>query len=277
MSKKRKHTNQPLKSNGNKKDPGRKSKAKSSLKKKEIWSFKNVSFNNFIPLLIALIFFSILWFRPLDIKITDPWYEGIALIDSANKVTEKELKNLLLDEAGEKLSEQVRKHPYHARVHYLYGYYWLQRQNWDSVIYHEREAIRIGAGGVVEQVEFKAQEMLNYAIGKKVNPLINSGNNEEALKVLEYATTKNMNNPEIDRSKGIIYLRKGDNDRALGCFLRYEKSQPNNVLNLTNIGLSYMRKNNLDSARFYINRAIKLDPNHNRAKQLNAQLNPQNQ
>src|SRR5258705_3153646 len=103
----------------------------------------NISFLHFIPLCFSLIIFSILWFKPFDVNLKDPWFEGAVLIDSARKVIDTNQRKLLLDEAGKKLAEQVRLHPYHARVHYLYGYYWLNRQNWDSAIFQQKEAIRI--------------------------------------------------------------------------------------------------------------------------------------
>jgi hypothetical protein len=39
-------------------------------------------------------------------------------------VTDANQRNILLGQAGKILVEQVQKHPYHARVHYLYGFYW---------------------------------------------------------------------------------------------------------------------------------------------------------
>jgi tetratricopeptide (TPR) repeat protein len=177
-----------------------------------------------------------------------------------------------LEQTGKKLAELIRLHPYHARVHHFYGYYWLIRRNWDSVIYQEKEAIRIGAGGVVNPVEYEAQELLNEALDKKVTPLINTGKYNEALVVLENAKTPNMINPEIDNYRGIIFSRQGNSDSALACFIRYKQSNPKDANNLANISISYLQKNNRDSARKYINDALKIDPNNAQAKQANAQL-----
>lgn len=235
----------------------------------------NISFRHFIPLCFSLIIFSILWFKPFNVNLKDPWYEGAQLIDSSRNVIDTNRRKVLLAEAGKILAEQVQKHPYHARVHYLYGFYWFDRQNWDSVIFQQKEAIRIGAGGIVNQVEFSAQEILNVALGNKVTALLNTGNLKEAADVLEYAKTPEMYNPGIDKFRGIIYSRQGNPDSALFCFLRYKSANPNDANNLTNIAISYNQKNMRDSAIVYINQALKLDPTNANANVINSQLKSQ--
>ena len=235
----------------------------------------NISFPHFIPLCFSLIIFSILWFKPFNVNLKDPWYEGAVLIDSARNAIDTNQRKVLLGEAGKILGEQVQKHPYHARVHYLYGFYWFDRQNWDSTIFHEKEAIRLGAGGAVNQVEYQAQEILNVALGNKVTPLLNSGNLNEAANVLDYAKTPEMFNPGIDKYRGIIYSRQGNADSALSCLLRYKAANPNDANNLANIAISYNQKNMRDSAQVYINQALKLDPGNANANFLNSQFKSQ--
>jgi tetratricopeptide (TPR) repeat protein len=235
----------------------------------------HISYLHFLPLCFALCVFIIIWFRPFNVKLKDPWYEGAQLIDSARKVIDTNRRRVLLSEAGKILAEQVQKHPYHARVHYLYGFYWFDLHNWDSAIFQQKEAIRLGAGGTVNQVEFSALEMLNAALSNKMTALLNTGNLEEAAAVLEYAKTPEMFNPGIDKFRGVIYSRQGNADSALTCFLRYRASQPNDANNLTNIAIAYNQKNMRDSARLYINQALKLDPANANANLVNSQLNSQ--
>lgn len=235
----------------------------------------NISLLHFMPLCFALFIFMIIWFKPFNVNLKDPWYEAAELIDSAKNVTDTTQQKSLKDQAGKKMAELVQKHPYHARVHYLYGYYWFNRQNWDSAIFQEKEAIRIGAGGTVNQVEYAAQDMLNAALSNKVIALLNTGNLKGAADVLENAKTPNMFNPGIDKYRGIIYSRQGNADSALSCFLRYKAADPNDANNLTNIAISYNQKNMRDSARVYINQALKLDPKNANANLINSQLNGQ--
>ena len=235
----------------------------------------HVSYLHFLPLCFALSVFMIIWFKPFNVNLKDPWYAGAQLIDSSRKVLDTNQRKLLLAEAGKILAEQVQKHPYHARVHYIYGFYWFDRQNWDSAIFQQKEAIRLGAGGTVNQVEYSAQEMLNLALGNKVTSFINAGNLKEAADVLEYAKTPEMFNPGIDKYKGVIFSRQGNPDSALFCFLRYKAANPNDANNLTNIAISYNQKNMRDSALVYINQALKLDPTNANAILINSQLNSQ--
>jgi tetratricopeptide (TPR) repeat protein len=234
----------------------------------------NISFLHFIPLCFSLIIFSILWFNPFKVSVTNSWNDGAQLIDSAGKISDPIQKNKLLEEARVILANQVQKHPYHARVHFMYGIYWHMVQNWDSAIFQQKEAIRIGAGGVVNQVEFGAQAMLNSALETKVTPLLNS-NLKEAFDVLENAKTPEMYNPLIDNYKGIIYSRQGNIDSALHCFLRYNTAKPNDAGILASIASSYSQKNMKDSALVYINQALKIDPNNANANLIKSQLNSQ--
>jgi tetratricopeptide (TPR) repeat protein len=235
----------------------------------------NISFLHFIPLCFSLIIFSILWFKPFNVNLKDPWNKGGLLLDSANKTTDPNQRNILVEKAGKILAEQVQKHPYHARVHYMYGYYWFMLQNWDSTIFHQKEAIRIGAGGIVNQVEFAAQDILNAALNNKVPALMNSGNLKEAADVLENAKTPQLLNPNIDKYKGAIYSRQGNADSALFYFLRYQVSNPNDANNLTNIAISYNQKNMRDSALIYVNQALKLEPTNANANLIKSQINSQ--
>jgi len=235
----------------------------------------HMSYRHFLPLCFALFVFLIIWFNPFNVNFKDPWYEGAVLIDSARNVIDTNQRNILLGNAGKILTEQVQKHPYHARVHYLYGFYWSALQNWDSAIFHQKEAIRLGAGGTVNQIEYKAQEMLNLALGNKVQALLDAGKLNEASGVLEYAKTPEMLNPAIDKYRGIIYSREGNADSALSCLLRYKIANPNDANNLANIAISYNHKNMRDSALVYINQALKLDPTNANANFLNSQLKSQ--
>jgi len=235
----------------------------------------HISYRSFLPLCFALLVFIIIWFNPFNVNFKDPWYKAAVLIDSARNVIDTNQRNVLLDNAGKILTEQVRKHPYHARVHYLYGFYWSALQNWDSAIFHQKEAIRLGAGGTVNQIEYKAQEMLNLALGNKVTPLLDAGKLNEAAGVLEYAKTPEILNPAIDKYRGIIYSRQGNADSALSCLLRYKIANPNDANNLANIAISYNHKNMRDSALVYINQALKLDPGNANANFLNSQLKGQ--
>jgi len=253
-------------------------KEKVIAEKKSVTKTRSVlhfSYLQFLPLCFALFVFMIIWFKPYNVHLKDPWYEGAVLIDSARKLSDPNQRNVLLNEAGKILTEQVQKHPYHARVHYLYGFYWYDRQNWDSTIFHQKEAIRLGAGGTVNQVEYNAQEILNTALGNKVTALLNSGNLKGAADAVEHAKTPEMINPGLDKYKGIIYSRQGYSDSALFYFLKYKSANPNDANNLANIAISYNQKSMRDSAIVYINEALKLDPTNANANYLNSQLKSQ--
>ena len=243
-----------------------KSKAEAShttATKKENFKF---NLKDFIPLMVALAIFFFLWFKPYNVKLIDPWYQGIVLIDSANKQSDPILKNKLLDEAGKSLKSQVQAHPYHARVHHLYAYYWYNRQVWDSVIAQEKEAIRIGAGGIVNQVEYEAQNMMNSALLNKLNGHFVRQQTDSALMTLRNTHTPNMPNPTLDKYYGIAFARKGMQDSALWYYRRFQAFNPNDFDVNYNMAITFIQQNQADSARFYAQRALVIDPNNQAAQ-----------
>lgn len=267
MSKKKQHNQSPRSAPKRQENPAPKEKS-------EAFKF---NIRDFIPVTLAFIIFLFLWFKPYEVKLIDPWFDAIPLIDSAKKVNDPILKEKILSQAGQLMGEQVRKHPYHARVHFLYGYYWFQRQNWDSVIFHQKEAIRLGAGGTVNQIEYEAQNMLNSALINKVMGLCTEGKYNQAFETVEKSRTANMVNPDLMKFKGLIYSREGKADSALVYLLKYNKTNPNDADNLSNIGIAYAQRNRRDSALIYIEKALQINPENANAKYVKAQLAGQKQ
>ena len=118
-----------------------------------------------IPLLfvVGYVFF---WNAP-RIHLRDPWYEAFNQVTAAMKTPDPVQKQRLLDQGGSRLSDLCRKYPHHARVQYMLGCYYEYTGNYDSAIVHAREAIRLGSGATVNQVDGMATELLKEAIAKK--------------------------------------------------------------------------------------------------------------
>jgi tetratricopeptide (TPR) repeat protein len=207
-----------------------------------------------LPLLGFVILFS-LWFEFYKPKVTDEWYRGVMLVDSANKTTDQIIKKHLLDSGRQILQKQVQLHPYHARVWYLYGYYFLVTGNWDSCIYADKKAIELGAGGVVNSVEYVASEHLNYALEKKLSEVTDL---ENSMKVLNNASVQNFQNNSIDRFRGMIFYNYEQIDSSNFYLERFYKNVPNDFNVLSILAYNYFRLGSRDKALFYANEARKI-------------------
>jgi hypothetical protein len=119
----------------------------------------------FVPTLfiIGYLFF---WNAP-KIHLMDPWYEAYHQVNLAMNTQDPVMKRQLLDQGGGALKELCRKYPYHARVHYLLGCYYDYTGNYDSAIVHAKEAIRLGSGATVNQVDDIAAQLLISSTSKK--------------------------------------------------------------------------------------------------------------
>jgi hypothetical protein len=108
------------------------------------------------------------WNAP-QINLRDPWYEAFSQVNAGTKTHDPVIKKQLLDRGGGALRELCGKYPYHARVHYLLGCYYEYVGNDDSAIVHAREAIRLGSGATVDQVDGMAAELLISSTTRKAS------------------------------------------------------------------------------------------------------------
>jgi tetratricopeptide (TPR) repeat protein len=207
-----------------------------------------------IPLLGAGILFFI-WFEIYKPKIVDDWYRGAILVDSANKITDPTARKILMDEGKAILKQQVSLHPYHARVWFLYGHYFLVNNNWDSCIYAEKMAIKIGAGGVVNNVEYVAADHLNYALGQKLQGIHNL---DSSIREIDSAFTPNWENVILYKYKGFTYYNYKQYDSSSVYLERFYGKVKNDFDAILILAYSYTQKGDKDKALYYAMEAKKI-------------------
>src|SRR5262249_23545893 len=107
---------------------------------------------------LSLLAYVALWFSPVTLQ--DPWYEALADVNAARGAGDSGAKRALLAKAGAQLDELVRLHPYHARVHFILAYYYNDVGDSDRAMAEAKEAIRLGSGAKVNQVDGLARDVL---------------------------------------------------------------------------------------------------------------------
>ena len=211
-----------------------------------------------LPVFGVILLFSI-WleiYRPI---ITDDWNRGSLLLDSANKTSDPVIKKELLESSGLILKQQIKLHPYHARIWYIYGYYFLANNNWDSCIYAEKKAIELGAGGVVKQIEYKAAIGLNFALEKKLSGIHSL---DSSIKAIDHSITLNFENNALFRIKGFTYFNYNQNDSCIIYLERYNLKVNNDFDALRILAYSYYRKGMNEKALYFATKAKKIKPDN---------------
>jgi Tfp pilus assembly protein PilF len=87
--------------------------------------------------------------------------------------------------------------------------------------------------------------------------------------VLQYQKAINLNSkiPEIHFNLGYIYMSQGNYDQAIKSFDSCrDLSPPFQDEVLTNLGISYLKKNNPGQAQLYFREALKINPNNSLAR-----------
>lgn len=160
-----------------------------------------------LPALSVLAYLA-LWFVPPP-RIVDPWNEAITLVNDARAAQDPARKRELLDRAGAMLGEMVQSHPYHARVQFVASYYYNDVGDNEAAIVHAKEAIRLGSGARVNQVDGIAREVLVDASLKKAQALINGNDLRGARTVLDDAQAIDPASPRLAAARDVLARSSG--------------------------------------------------------------------
>ena len=90
--------------------------------------------------------------------------------------------------------------------------------------------------------------------------LTETGENEKAIKTLDYYTRKHKDNPEAWEALGCAWFKKGDLCRAEEYLYRAEELSPESPSILRNIGVLYGIQNKAEESHSYIMRSYDLNP-----------------
>lgn len=118
-----------------------------------------------LPVLLAFAYL-FFWIVP-PMHMSDPWYEAFGLVGKGMLSRDTISGRQLVEKGGVELRALSTKYPFHARVHYFLGCYYECAGQYDSAIIQAKEAIRLGSGSVVNQVDGLAQNLLASATAKK--------------------------------------------------------------------------------------------------------------
>ena len=201
---------------------------------------------------------TLVWSEVYKPDVMDDWYRGIRLVDSATKSPDTIIGKQLMDEGGNILREQIRLHPYHARVWFLYGYYLNETGKWDSCILAEKEALRIGAGGTVNRIDFMAADVLNRAVNQK---LLGIGRLDSAMAVINGAFTPGYENTWLMKKKAFTFYNFKQYDSCIPYLERYNSKVTGDFEALKILAYSFTMERNFDTALIYANKSANLKKN----------------
>ena len=212
---------------------------------------------------LSVLFFIILWIGANTAPLNDPWRNGEILCDSSTRVPEGPQRTALLEQGGAMIREQVMKHPYHARIWHIYGFYWLQKKNWDSCMYSQRMAIKLGSGTTVNSIEKKARDLYNFCLNKKLNPYFSK--KDTAMAIIQAARIPGYDNPMIDKYLGIVYSNSKEYDSCNQVIFRYLKVNPKDFDALFAVALNYYNQGQYSMSIPFLRRAQEVNPNEPKA------------
>jgi len=223
-----------------------------------------------VPTLMLLIYLY-LWFGPA-VTVTDPWSDDAELLDSATKMTDPAQRSAAFEKAGTDLKRLIAEHPYHARVHYYLSFYYLSTRQLDGAIASAKEAIRLGSGGMVNQVDGDARELLVEATLQKAQPLLASQNFNGAYQVLHDSYASADRDKRLLLALGNVCRSKNDNDCAIEYFEAALKVDPGNAEIYMALGDTAKSQGRVAKAIEYLEKAVALDPKSSNAQNALAAL-----
>jgi len=219
--------------------------------------------------------FIVIWGEFYKPKVLNPWQESLVWIDSAKKETDTTLKVKFLGAAEDILSEQVNKHPYHARIWMMKGYLHLQQQEYDSVIRCQMKALELGAGGVVNRIDVDAVNMMGAALLNKVNKL--NMDTTAIFRLLDSAEVEGFDNFKILWLRGAINNQAGRPDQGVKYLRRAYQLNVRDFDILYHFAFALAQTGQTQLAKQRLQQALQIQPNNAAAKNLMSQLNAQTQ
>lgn len=198
------------------------------------------------PVVGAFLIIAILseWYKPY---MENPWVRGSKFIIEARSEKDLAIRKQKLEQGGDILREQLRLHPYHARIWHFYAFYFYVGQQWDSCMYYERRALEKGRGGFNNTMEREGKTIYNLALTNKLNPY--AKDHAKTMQLIEEAEIPGFVNPELDKFRGIGYMNIQRTDSSLEALYRYHKYNPRDYATLLYIAQNYLSKGNIDSTR----------------------------
>lgn len=217
-----------------------------------------------IPAFIIGFLFLISW-TDRDIELKDDWYAAVAIVDSARTTDDIKLKKDYLDRGGKWLLELKEKYPFHAKLRMFVGYYYIQAGEFDKAIDELEVAIEEGKGGIVNQIEFQARDMLTNAVMNKTQILMQQKKFEEAFQVMRDSYFAAPEHPSYLQHYGTVFAQANRADSAIYYYEKvikiaptFGKTKETLASIYFNYGNAYAQQNAIENAYEKYLRAVQL-------------------
>jgi tetratricopeptide (TPR) repeat protein len=220
---------------------------------------------------VMLLMFLYLWFGP-TVALNDPWWDAAELLNSASGMSDPAQRNATIQKAGAELKRLSELHPYHARVRYMLAYYYLHTGQLDPAITEGKEAVRLGSGGIVNQVDGDARSVLVEATLKKAQTQIDKQDFNAAYQILHDSYPLANHDKDLLLALGNVCSQRNDNNCAVEYFQAALKVDPNNAQLYLVLGNIAKSQGQVAKAIEYLEKAVALDPKLSEAQNTLAEL-----
>ncbi len=195
-------------------------------------------------------------------KYPNKWENSFSFADSIAKVNDQNIKVKLAEDGLVEARKMYSEFPYHARIQMLLGYYYFVLGNMDSTIYYSTKSLENGSGGVVNSIEPISQELLANATINKGISLLAKGDTNSAFKIYLNASKYNSHNLIINKNLAWFYLNQNKPDIALYYYYTALNNNKTDADVLLGLARTYFIKSNIDSAHYYANRVLTINPDN---------------
>ncbi|GEM_PF-1444484 len=191
----------------------------------------------FLPFGIFAILYMTVW-ADIETTVEDPWFAAVKKVDIGAREKDPAIRKAKMDEGGNELRALVQKYPKHARIHYFMGFYFSAIGDLDSTIFYCKNAIEMGKGALVNQVDGQAMTLVSQVALGIASKQIQEKKFEDGIRTIKKALPYNPNDPNF------YYM----------------------------LGVSFQNLNVMDSARANYENSLAIDANHNAGKENLANL-----
>lgn len=222
---------------------------------------KKLRLRSLIPVAVAILLYLFIW-KKSNVRVLDPWYKAGIYLDSAVAAKDNLKRAYYLKEAGEKIPPVLEKFPFHARVHFITGYYYQLTGKNDSALQEYRIAAKLDSGGTINTVWPQAEQQMAFIYFQKADTLTRQGKIDSAKSVIHHGMIDAPHNDALNKQLGTIFFNAMQSDSAMYYYTKAISLNPQDADSYNNIGVIYQNKGEFNKALEYYNAALRVNPQH---------------
>lgn len=219
--------------------------------------------------LLVITFLGVIIAPKTDFK--NEWDSVGIEFEESRKITDPAIRQQEFTRILKNMIEVRDKYPYHGRLYLNTAVMFHSLGILDSAFSNAYLALQKGGGGTVNQIDPFAIDVMIKSTIQKAQFFFSKNDTANALLTFK-STNSLIPHPFIKKTIGSFYANFGSSDSALKYLYEAFLMDNRDSEIFYNVGLTYYKRKNIDSAMYFLNQAVTMNPQDAQASGLINQI-----